>query len=333
MRISVIIPTYNSAPLVVEAVESVLAQTRPAAEVIVVDDGSTDDTEARLAPFRDRIQYVRQPNGRVAAARNTGLRLATGELIGFLDADDAWHPSKLERQVAALESRPDVGLLATGLTAWPGPFAMLADPSAARINPVSLAEMLLFNPLATSSIVVRRSIALRAGPFDTELFGPEDYDLWLRCAQLGQVAVLDEPLTGYRDTAGSLGKQADTMRRGLLRIHAKLEAAGVWKHRPWFRRKCRAHVDYSTGYMYFAGGRPEQALRLLVRSLLTYPLPMWPPAVRYRWGRLRLLLRSAAKSVAGGPRQVELVGTGNDPGDSVRIEKVPGSVTGEKVQA
>src|SRR5262245_37852496 len=123
MNVSVIIPTYNSGPLVVEAVESVLRQTQPATEIIVVDDGSTDDTQERLAAYRDRIRCVRQSNARVAAARNTGLALASGEIVAFLDADDAWHPHKLERQLAVLREHPQIGLLATDLTDWPGTFA------------------------------------------------------------------------------------------------------------------------------------------------------------------------------------------------------------------
>jgi glycosyltransferase involved in cell wall biosynthesis len=298
MRVSVIIPTYNSAPLVVEAVESVLAQTRPAAEVIVVDDGSTDDTADRLARYGERVRYICQANARVAAARNTGLRAATGEVIAFLDADDAWHPRKLEQQVAALEANPELGLLATGVFAWPGDWPDICDGAApASIRRCQLRDLLPVNPLTTSSVVVRRVVLDRAGEFDTELFGPEDYDLWLRCSRLAGVGILKQSLTGYRDTPASVGKQAETMHRGLLRIHAKLAAAGVWTGCPWFRRKCAAHVAYTTAYMYYAGGRPKRAVQLLLGSLGTYPIPLRPPEVRYRWARLRLLARAAGACV------------------------------------
>jgi glycosyltransferase involved in cell wall biosynthesis len=234
----------------------------------------------------------------VAAARNTGLARATGDVLAFLDADDAWHPRKLERQVEVLSRESDVGLLGTRLSPWPGEFPPDAELTTGQIAEVPLARLLVCNSLATSSIVVRRAVLDEAGPFDTELFGPEDYDLWLRCARVAKAAVLDEPLTGYRDTSGSLGKQAETMRRGLLRIHAKLDAAGAWPSR-WLRRKCRAHVDYTTGYMYFAAGQPARAAGLLVQSLARYPLPMRPGEVRYRWARLRLFARSAWSSCAG----------------------------------
>ena len=298
MRVSVVIPTYNSGPLVEEAIASVLAQSHPAAQIIVVDDGSTDDTPQRMQRFAGRIEYVRQPNGRVAAARNAGVARATGEAIAFLDADDAWHPRKLERQIAVLAREPKIGLLATRLSPWPGEFAPDERLVGGQIDEVPLASLLVLNSLATSSIVVRRTVLDQAGPFDTELFGPEDYDLWLRCTRLAKAAMLDEALTGYRDTSGSLGKQAETMRRGLLRIHAKLDAAGAWPSR-WLRRKCRAHIDYTTGYMYFAAGQPRRAAGLLAQSLIRYPLPMRPTEVRYRWARLKLLARSAWSGCTG----------------------------------
>jgi hypothetical protein len=136
-----------------------------------------------------------------------------------------------------------------------------------------------------------------AGNFDPELFGPEDYDLWLRCAQHAPVAILPQRLTGYRDTVGSVGKQAESMRRGLLQIHQKLDQSKIWPSR-WIRHKCRAHLDYTTGYMHFIGGKPAAAVRLLTQSLAWYPLPMSDREVRYRCGRVRLLARSLRAACA-----------------------------------
>ena len=101
--VTVIIPTYNCGPFVAEAVDSVLAQTLPPAGIIVVDDGSSDDTPQRLERYRGLIQYVTQRNQGVSAARNRGLLLADTEFVAFLDADDVWHPRKLELQMAALQ--------------------------------------------------------------------------------------------------------------------------------------------------------------------------------------------------------------------------------------
>lgn len=298
MNVSVVIPTFNSGPLVEEAVASVLAQTRPAAEIIVVDDGSTDDTRQRLARFGKQIDYVWQPNSRVAAARNTGVRRAMGEAIAFLDADDVWHPAKLARQVALLETRPEIGLLATDLTDWPGALAAVDELGPEVVVEIPLSQLLVFNSLATSSIIVRRKVLAQAGEFDPALSGPEDYDLWIRCTQVASTMMLRQPLTGYRNTAGSLSKQAETMRRGLLHIHDKLDAAAAWPN-SWLRRKSRAHLDYTTGFMYFAAGQPVRAASLLAQSLWKYPLPMSPTEMRYRWARLRLLARSTWQGCSG----------------------------------
>ena len=284
MRVSVISPTYNSGPLVVEAVESALAQTAPPHEVIVVDDGSTDDTADRLARFGDRVRYVRQMNARVAAARNTGIRISTGDAVAFLDADDVWHPEKLARQVAALDADPDLGLVGTDVFPWPGGLPDL--PTSSAVTRYTIDAMLPNNPISTSSVLDR------VGEFDRQLFGPEDYDLWLRCSRVAGVGILRCPLTGYREVAGSVGKQADTMHAGLVRIHAKLGEAGAWAGRPWFRRKCQAHAEFTTAYLHHAGGRPARAAALLVRSLCTYPAPLQPPDVKYRFARMRLLART-----------------------------------------
>src|SRR5437879_7719954 len=104
--------TYTPASYIGPALDSVFAQSRPPAEVIVVDDGSTDETSERIAPYRDRLVYIRQPNQGVAQARNTGVRTARGDLLAFLDGDDLWEPEKLARQVAAACAPPDSGLIA-----------------------------------------------------------------------------------------------------------------------------------------------------------------------------------------------------------------------------
>src|SRR4051794_21607577 len=232
--VSVIIPTYNSAALVTAAVESALAQTNPPAEIIVIDDGSTDDTRERLSRYR--VRYFPQQNQGVAAARNLGLREATGELIAFLDADDVWHPRKLELQIAAIEANTHLVLLGTTLFDWP-----VEQPTKVNrtgvIKPIPWRKLAVKNHLVTSSIVVRRTALAQTGDFDTALQGPEDHDLWLRLAEAGVVATLDLPLTGYRQVPGSLSRQATTMRAGMRQILRKLDQRQAWRGERWLRRK------------------------------------------------------------------------------------------------
>ncbi len=115
--ISVIIPSYNSAEILPDAIRSVRAQTRPADEIIVVDDGSVDDTAAVCGQFDD-VLYVRQENGGASTARNTGIERSGGDWLAFLDADDIWDPKKLEMQIAALEENPEADFAVTAALAW-----------------------------------------------------------------------------------------------------------------------------------------------------------------------------------------------------------------------
>jgi glycosyltransferase involved in cell wall biosynthesis len=296
MRVSVVSPTYNSAGLVVEAVRSALAQTHAPSEVLVVDDGSTDDTRERLAALGPPVRYFRQENQGVAAARNRGLREATGDLIAFLDADDVWHERKLEFQVRWLSAEPSLALLDTGTVDWPRvAFGPVNADAPERPVPIRFEDLVVRNTITTSSVVVRREILDQVGGFDTNLHGPEDFDLWLRVALVAGVANLPLPLTGYRDAAGSLGKQAASMEAGVRRILTKLEAAGALRGRPLLRRKAWSYLFYSCAYLRGAAGDQAGALRLMSRSLWQYPLPYRRSEVRMPLARPRLAVRSAMR--------------------------------------
>ena len=118
MHVSCIIPCYNGERFLGKAIESVIAQTLSPAEIIVIDDGSTDDSAAVAARYADRVEYLRQDNAGPAAARNRGIELTHGDFVAFLDADDLWHPEKLERQAARFAARPELEACVTHLTAF-----------------------------------------------------------------------------------------------------------------------------------------------------------------------------------------------------------------------
>jgi glycosyltransferase involved in cell wall biosynthesis len=299
MRVSVVIPTYNSGRLVVEAIASALAQTHQPAEVIVVDDGSTDDTRARMAAFESPVRYVYQENQGVAAARNRGIREATGEFVAFLDADDVWHPRKLEIQLECLRRNPELGLVGTSTVDWPNePFPSgerFANPEPALVR---LKDLVVRNQFVTSSVLVRRPVLDRIGEFDRALHGPEDYDLWLRVAQATAVANLPLPLTGYRDVPASLGKQAVTMERGIGIILEKLHSAGAFRGRWLLERKAWSFYRYTCAYMYGSAGSHSTAIWLMVRSLIGYPLPYRRHEVRMPLARVRMLARACVRMIA-----------------------------------
>jgi glycosyltransferase involved in cell wall biosynthesis len=193
-RVSVILPTYNRGWILVEAVESVLGQDYANLELIVVDDGSTDNTKGLLLSFEDRITVIRQANRGVSAARNAGIRAATGELLALLDSDDTWLPGKVTAQVAFFSTHPDAQICQTqeiwirnGVRVNPGKRHF---KEAGMIFERSLALCLV----SPSAVMMRRSLMDEVGLFDESLPACEDYDLWLRIAWKHPIHLIDQPL-------------------------------------------------------------------------------------------------------------------------------------------
>jgi len=204
-RISVVIPAYDAAGTIVAAIDSLRAQTFDDWEAIVVDDGSADGTAELAAAAGDtRVRVVTIPHsGRPAVPRNEGIRLAHGTEIAFLDADDVWFPTKLERQLAALDRDPVAGLVHCAAVRSDG----VDRPSAeATFERLARAE----NPIYTSSVVLRTAVLDRFGSFDVDprLRGTEDFDLWLRLVGRVRFIFIDEPLLRYSVRPGSLGSDA-----------------------------------------------------------------------------------------------------------------------------
>lgn len=206
--VSVIIPTYNRAALVGEAVVSALAQTYRDFEVLVVDDGSTDGTLEALAPFLGEVKLWRFSSRRgVAAARNLGVAAARGQWLAFLDSDDLWLKEKLARQVAFLADHPELLLCQTEET-WIRQGVRVNPPlthrkAGGRIFIKSL-ERCMVSP---SAVILHRSLLEENGAFDENLPAAEDYDLWLRLAWRYEVGLVKEPLVIKR------GGHADQLSR------------------------------------------------------------------------------------------------------------------------
>ena len=189
--VSVVIPAFRVAPYIAETLDSVLAQTCQDFEILVVDDGSPDDEALRaaVAPYRDRIRYLEQPQGGPSKARNTAIAAARGEFLAFLDGDDLWAPEFLAAQLATLVREPDVVLV------WADsqPFGAGADGAslmagAPPAGDCDLAALLTAGCVViTSTVVARRQAVIEAGGFDESLHRCEDFDLWLRLALRGRL--------------------------------------------------------------------------------------------------------------------------------------------------
>ena len=211
MKFSVIIPLYNKAPYIRKALESVLAQTYIDYEVIVVDDGSTDgsaeiaesflqDPASRFSPFASRLSLFKQPNQGVSAARNAGVAQAQGEYLAFLDADDWWEPTYLERMAQLIEDYPDAGLYACNYVYYkPGKTHVALNISTGYINyPKAYYESDAM-PVWTGAAMIPRYVYEKMGGFPLGFKLGEDFLLWSQIALRYPVAFLNEPLAWYNN--------------------------------------------------------------------------------------------------------------------------------------
>ena len=208
-QVTIVIPAYNSMSYLPQTLESVFQQTYEDFEVIVVNDGSTDETEKYVSSLNDpRLKLINQANQGLSGARNTGITNAQGKYIAFLDADDLWKPSKLAKQVRCLEERSEVGLVYT----WTALADQNCKPTGRLI--VSDAEGDVWLQLLTelnfigcgSTPLIRKNCFETVGLFDLELVVTEDWDMWLRIAANYPFAVIKEPLVLYRASPTSLSK-------------------------------------------------------------------------------------------------------------------------------
>ncbi|MCP4992198.1 MAG: glycosyltransferase family 2 protein, partial [Gammaproteobacteria bacterium] len=193
MRISVIVPTYNRSQVLGRAIQSVLDQTFPAHEIIVVDDGSTDNTKQLVRDLFPQCRYIEQPNRGVSAARNTGIESATGNWLAFLDSDDEWLPGKLRAQIALLEKNPEVKICHTEEIWIRNGKQVNQMKKHAKSGGHIFQNCLPLCVISPSSVIIHREIFHEIGAFDEELPACEDYDLWLRICASHPVAFVEQP--------------------------------------------------------------------------------------------------------------------------------------------
>lgn len=209
-RVSITIPTYNCARFLGEAICSALSQTYTDYEIVVVDDGSTDDTREVLAEFGDRIRYIYQPNGGLSSARNVAVSQAQGEFIAYLDADDLWYPHRLEVGVAFLDAHKECGLVHSDWTMIDEADRVIKQ----RVNEDSrrpfpqghcALDLLRRSHIQVPTVLERRECFERVGTFDVRLKTAQDYLHWIRIVMDGfAIGYIPEPLALYRKTTTSL---------------------------------------------------------------------------------------------------------------------------------
>lgn len=269
MKISVVIPAYNAASFLPRCLESVFAQTLKPEEVLVIDDGSTDNTAALSEEMGARV--VRRKNGGLSAARNTGIKTASSEWIALLDADDRWAPEKLERQAACAGS--DTVLVYTGVRMFDDS-GVLEESSA--IDAISAREMLRYsNPITPSSVLVRRKALMQDGGFREDIRACEDWEMWYRLQRLGQFVAVPGALTDYYVHPNSLSANPARMLQALDQIMNTTLLDGLqgfdrwaWEHRIRAVQLCSAGLIARDNHL-------KGELQYLFRSLCSWPSPFW----------------------------------------------------------
>jgi len=259
LAMSVIIPAYNAAWCVRRAIDSVLAQDFRDFEVIVVNDGSTDDTNAVLAACGDRIRAVHQRNGGLSSARNAGIREARGEFVAFLDADDWWLPGKLGRQLELMRARPELGFCSCAARVESPQGELLNVWSCARWHGAFLDHLFGSNADVAgsgSAVVARRALFAQTGDFDESLDSLEDIDMWMRLAAVSEYACLEEPLVVILKRPDSMSRNLEVMRTAAMQVMKKNRPLLPAAQQGSYWRTCMAsiHGDYAK-WRYRAGQR------------------------------------------------------------------------------
>jgi glycosyltransferase involved in cell wall biosynthesis len=263
--VSVIIPCYNAARFVRDAVVSALSQTYRSLEIIVINDGSTDDTEGVLQPYSGQIHYYRQPNHGLSITRNRAITLARGELIAFLDADDIWFPEKLARQVQCLRQDPKIGLVHTNYAKLYAATGKLETRQPHNFTVGNCyARLALGNVVQVSSVVLRRECLDKVGRFDDKIPRRtcEDYDLWLRMARHFDFAYIPEPLMLYRRHAANMSNNTQAMTQDeayVLQKALKADPSLAAQTGAQATRERLANLLFSVGYHFFDDGDLSQA--------------------------------------------------------------------------
>jgi glycosyltransferase involved in cell wall biosynthesis len=296
--VAVIIPVYNGEAFIRRALDSVLRQTYRPAQIVVVDDGSRDKTrDIVMTEYGEAVTLVQQKNGGPAKARNAGMRATTAAFVAFLDADDWWEPTKLEKQLKVFERDPDTVMNYTALR--------LVDEASGRHKdevpprPDSLWPQLRWcNPgIPPSCMMVRRSALERTGGFNERQVGCEDWCLWFELRALGRFSVCPEPLTDYRMSMGGLSGDATHMFNDFMKMLDDVLLRGLsGVKRAIWRRRIVSFQAFRAALTARASGNGAEEMRFVKKSLAAWPSPFWAPE-RFKAFAVTLL-RSTKKSHA-----------------------------------
>jgi glycosyltransferase involved in cell wall biosynthesis len=291
--ISIVIPVYNGEKYVVECLDSIVGQSYRPLEIIIVDDGSTDNSAKIAINHHAAPSVLKMPHANLPSARNAGIRSARGTYVAFCDVDDLWHPEKLAVQAKVLEEYPDIGFVFTAVAVFG------TDPAKAKVRRPTRRE-LAFNRgdqfalltersiIAPSSVLVRKSALDKAGLFDENLESCEDWDLWLRTAEAGiHMHRINTPLTLYRRHQDNMSKKIEVMHRSRLLVLEKA-FSGLPENAKTLSLKNRAlaMAHFEAANSYYSAGNSQKFNECYNEARRYGPARLSPKALRRRFGEI-----------------------------------------------
>lgn len=294
-KVSIVITAYNSMDYLPETIESVLGQTFSDFEVLLVDDGSSDHIVQWASKLADpRVKLISQENQGANIARNTGIAQAQGKYVAFVDADDLWELTKLEKQVECLETNPEVGLLHTWLTGIDWQSKPTGRVIYSQLEGDVWQQIVEKNQVACSSVMVRRCCFETVGVFDQNLKFAEDWDLWIRFATRYRFAVIKEPLVRYREHPNSKSKKYASRLQDFQIIIEKAFASVPFEllH---LRNRSYAHINLCIAWKCLQGNDIDYKKANHFRHLATLHYPQ----IRYLQEYVRLSIAIALMQYFG----------------------------------
>jgi glycosyltransferase involved in cell wall biosynthesis len=269
--VSVVIPTYNSAEYIEEALNSVFEQTFNEFEIIVIDDGSTDNTRTILDKYSGRIKYFYQNNKGPAGARNHGIEEVTGKYIAFLDADDIWMPAKLEKQVALFRQREGLGMVTTGVCSFDdkGVFGFSTDKREKLMQGDIARNIFLKSDIGTPTVMVPKIVFDKVGLFEENIRYGEDDNMWIRIASHYDVELIDEALVKVRNHPRRATRDQLELQQAVLENIQMLKT----KYGDVVRRRIEkaiprkiSQVQFAIGYNHYERGNFREARKAFLRA-------------------------------------------------------------------
>jgi len=278
-RIAVVIPARNAGAFLSQALDSVFAQDVQPAEVVVVDDGSTDDTRAAAEGYGRGVRCVHAGGAGSAKARNLGISATRSELIAFLDADDLWVPGKTGRQLALMKAHPDLGLVFSDMRAFEGDRKAETTYFQERgfTGACTASSIFLYDIVSTPTVIMRRNVLTACGGFDETLGVGQDTDLWFRVALNHRFAAISEPLVLRRFHGSNISRDVRPLAAAVVRIWGRYLAA-VSEREPHMRRTLLAdyaaklwHHHFLEGCVALHEGRRSEARSQLLQAIRARP--------------------------------------------------------------